>query len=418
MASPNNTHFRFPWREENTFRLLIDGNRFFPEMLHAIDNAKHYVALNMYLMNSGSVADCFIEALLHAAQREVQVYLLLDDFGASGLNKHDRERMIHTNIQIAYFNPLRFGRWFRNLLRDHRKLLLLDGKLAFVGGAGIADDFNPPHDQDPHTASTPAGETKLCWRETMVEIKGPCVVDWHTLFASSWPVQGEAPPLPAATDTVTKRDLSGKQMGRVILSQATTQQEIRRSVNRHMHSAEHRIWMTTAYFVPSWRMQRALRKAAQRGVDVRLLLPGEHTDHPAIRHAGRRYYYNLLRHGVRIFEYQPRFSHSKILLCDQWSTIGSSNFDRWNLLWNLEANQAIDDQHFAETVRQMFNDDFKQCIEIDVASWQKRSWQKRCLEWYWGWVDALLYRFSIHWSRRHRSRRTASLKKENGGDRP
>ncbi len=170
--------------------------------------------------------------------------------------------------------------------------------------------------------------------------------------------------------------------------------------------------MTTAYFVPSWRMQRALRKAARRGVDVRLLLPGEHTDHPAIRHAGRRFYYRLLQNGVRIFEYQPRFAHSKVLLCDQWSTIGSSNFDRWNLVWNLEANQEIDDQHFANTVQQMFNDDFAQCVEIDVETWHKRPWHRRFLEWYWGWVDGLLYWFSMRWRRRNRPRRASQRKKE------
>ncbi len=410
MAVTNHAYFRFPWREENAFRLLIDGDQFFPAMLSAINSAKHYVALNMYLLSSGSVVDRFIVALQQAAQRDVQVYLLLDDFGASGLNKQDRERLIHSNIKVAYFNPIRFGHWVRNLLRDHRKLLLLDGKLAFVGGTGITDDFDPPDDNT------------LCWRETMVEIKGPCVIDWHALFADGWPLQDQASRFPSVGELTESVDVSNKvpealrpgvqvkQLGQVTISHATTEQEIRRSVNRHMHSAEHRIWMATAYFVPSWRMQRALRKAAHRGVDVRLLLPGEHTDHPAIRHAGRRYYYKLLQHGVRIFEYQPRFTHSKLLLCDQWCTIGSSNFDRWNLIWNLEANQAIDDQHFAKTVRQMLNDDFDQCIEINVASWEKRSWKKRCLEWYWGWVDALLHRFSMHWRRKHRVRHSTSQK--------
>lgn len=402
MAYISNSQFRFPWREGNRFQLLLDGDQFFPAMLDAIDSARDYVALNMYLMSSGSVADHFITALYQAAQRGVSVYIILDGFGASGLNKHDRERLTHNNIHLAFYNPIRYGHWFNNLFRDHRKLLLLDGQLAFVGGVGITDEFDPPE------------EKGLRWRETVVKIEGPCVGDWRTLFVESWPIEGTSPFLPPAEALNPEREVdsrvNGHQIGRVTRSQAATKQEIRRSVNRHLHGAEHRIWIATAYFVPSWRMQRALRKAAQRGVDVRLLLPGEHTDHPAIRHAGRRFYYKLLQNGVRIFEYQPRFSHSKIMLCDHWSTIGSSNFDRWNLVWNLEANQEIDDHDFANDVKLLFKQDFQACIEIDLESWCNRPWHRRCLEWYWGWIDALLYRFSMHWRRRQRARSRAEKK--------
>ncbi len=398
MPTINNTHFRFPWREGNQFELLKDGDQIFPAMLEAIDNANDYIALNMYLVISGSVADRFIDALQRAAIRGVLVYISFDDFGASRLNKNDRERLNQPNIYLTFYNPVNYGRWFHNLFRDHRKLLLLDGTLAFVGGVGITDDFDP------------TDSTTLRWRETVVKIKGPCVEDWRALFIESWSMPDIRPAMPAYPELLNDRISAGAMMGRVTLSLAATRQEIRRSVNRHLHGAEHRIWLATAYFVPSWRKQRTLRKAARRGVDVRLLLPGKHTDHPAIRHAGRRFYYKLLQSGVRIFEYQPRFSHSKVLLCDQWSTIGSSNLDRWNLVWNLEANQEIDDPNFADAVKQMFNDDFSQCIEIDVDIWRKRPWHRRFLEWYWGWVDGLLYKFSIHWRRRNRPNRSTRRK--------
>jgi len=405
MATTTLTDFRFPWREGNAFRLLLDGDQFFPVMLSAIDSADTYLALNMYLMSSGSVADRFIDALLRAAQRGVSIHIILDDYGASSLQTKDRERLNHKNIHLTFYNPIRYGDWFNNLFRDHRKLLLLDGRVAFVGGVGITDDFDPIDNK------------ALRWRETVIEIKGPCVDDWRSLFVESWPIQDTTPILPSCPSLYQGQapdsEQSPNQIGRVTRSQATTRQEIRRSVNRHLHGAEHRVWIATAYFVPSWRMHRALRKAALRGVDVRLLLPGEHTDHPAIRHAGRRFYYKLLLSGVRIFEYQPRFSHSKIMLCDQWSTIGSSNFDRWNLVWNLEANQEIDDSDFARSVKQLFNDDFKQCAEIELKAWCERPWHRRCLEWYWGWIDALLYRFSMHWRRRHRARHRTDQQKKN-----
>src|SRR5690606_26145988 len=121
----------------------------------------------------------------------------------------------------------------------------------------------------------------------------------------------------------------------VVIARAGREVEVRRSFVRAVRAAGRRVWLATAYFVPSWKLRRALRRAAHRGVDVRLLLPGPITDHPGVRHAGRRLYSRLLRNGVHIFEYQPRFSHTKLMLCDDWVSTGSSNSDRWNLHWNL-----------------------------------------------------------------------------------
>ena len=147
-----------------------------------------------------------------------------------------------------------------------------------------------------------------------------------------------------------------------------------------------------AYFVPSWKLRRALRRAARQGADVRLLLPGPETDHPAVRIAGQRYYTSLLKSDIRIFEYQPRVLHSKALICDQWVSIGSSNFDRWNLRWNLEANQAVDDEQFAEEVARMFVDDFADSAEIKLESWRRRPGYRKWRERFWGRVDLWLHR--------------------------
>jgi len=121
-----------------------------------------------------------------------------------------------------------------------------------------------------------------------------------------------------------------------------------------------------------------------------LLLPGPFTDHPSVRHMGRRYYQSLLRHGVRIFEYQPRFSHLKLLLCDDWVSLGSSNADAWNYRWNLEANQEAQDPDLAEQVETMLQEDFARSLEIDLADWLRRPWHRRWPEWFWGRVQALL----------------------------
>src|SRR5207244_8165903 len=146
--------------------------------------------------------------------------------------------------------------------------------------------------------------------------------------------------------------------GRVVLSEAWWRSELANAVARRLGSANQRAWIMSAYFVPSRRFRKALRRAARRGVDVRLLLPGARTDHPWVRQAARRFYGKLLRNGVKIFEYQPRMLHAKMILCDDWVSIGSSNLDRWSFRWNLEANQEIADADFANAAAAVFAGDF------------------------------------------------------------
>ncbi len=381
--------FRFPWREGNRFRLLVDGDHFFPEMVAAIDGARHFVLLEFYLVASGAVMSRFIDALVAASGRGVRCHLLMDDFGARRLTARDRERLARGGVAIAFYNPLRYGELRRLLLRDHRKLLICDGEIAFVGGTGLVDEFDP------------AEMEGRAWHEVMVAIEGPCVGDWITLFEESWP--GPPPLSPYLPQRLPPP--AGAQRGRVTVSQMSARQEIKRSLVWRIGSARARVWCSTAYFVPSWKIRWALGRAARRGVDVRLMLPGPCTDHPAVRHAGRRFYHALLRQGVRIFEYQPSFTHAKVYLCDGWVSIGSSNVDRWNLLWNLEANQEIDDAPFATEVEALFEADFGRCQEITLACWQARPWHRRLVEWFWGRVAVALLRLSLRWRRRRQPRR-------------
>lgn len=360
--------YRFPWRDGNQFRLWVDGRRFFPVMLEAIARARAFVLLEMYLFESGAVADRFIAACVEAAQRGVKVYLLLDDFGAWGLQNQDRARLLEAGVRLAWYNPLQYGKLRRNLFRDHRKLLLVDGEVAFTGGLGITDQFDPPGDPD------------SAWHDTVIEIRGPNVADWQTLFAETWQ-RWSSQPLELPPPQPVR---AGSQLGRVVTARAGREVEIRRSFVRAVRAARHRVWLATAYFVPSWKLRRVLRQAARRGVDVRLLLPGPITDHPAVRHAGRRLYGRLLRNGVRIFEYQPRFAHTKLMLCDDWVSTGSSNSDRWNLHWNLEANQEVNDRRFAAEVQALFEADFAESVEIRYETWHRRPWYRRALEWFWG----------------------------------
>ncbi len=374
--------YRFPWRDGNRFELLADGPAFFPPMLDAIASARSHVLLEMYLFESGALADRFIAALTEAVARGVDVRVMLDDFGALRLSGTDCERLRQGGVRLAFYNPFRLEKLFDNLARDHRKLLLVDGETAFTGGAGITDVFDSP---DPSLPS---------WRETMVRIEGPVVADWQAAFDSLWRrvhKDGDArAPAPAAVNPVAVPGAAG----RVTLIRGPATQEIKRSLLREVDAARRRVWFSTAYFIPSWRIRRALRRAALRGIDVRLLLAGPMTDHPAVRHAGRRFYGRLLAVGVRIFEYQPRVLHHKIALCDDWVTIGSCNFDRWNLRWNLEANQEIIDDGFAEQTAAMFAADFTESVEIRHEDWRRRPWWSRLAESWWGRVDLWLNRLT------------------------
>jgi phosphatidylserine/phosphatidylglycerophosphate/cardiolipin synthase-like enzyme len=368
--------YRFPWRPGNRFRLLVDGDRFYAAMLESIEAARHCVLLEMYLFESGGVADRFIAALAGAAARGVRVCLLLDGFGALALNRKDRGRLAAAGVELAVYNPLRLGRWHANLFRDHRKMLVADGVVAFTGGAGIADEFDPGLHPDRH------------WHETMLEARGPVVGDWQALFVEVWnrwagrPLQLPAP---------SRAGESGGQRGRVVAQRSFPgRSEVMRSHVSRIRGARRRVWLATAYFVPSWKLRRALRHAAGKGADVRLLLPGPVVDHAAVRHLACRHYESLLRAGVRIFEYQPRFFHAKVLLCDDWVSIGSSNLDRWNYRWNLEANQELADPDLADQVQALFAGDFVHCLEIDYVDWPRRAWSRRLQERVWTWVSAVL----------------------------
>jgi phosphatidylserine/phosphatidylglycerophosphate/cardiolipin synthase-like enzyme len=175
--------------------------------------------------------------------------------------------------------------------------------------------------------------------------------------------------------------------GRVVASYGPQAHQVLQSLHRRIKSAHHRVWIVTPYFMPSWKLRQRLIGAARCGVDTRILVPGVHTDHPAFRQASRRYYARLLLHGVRIFEYQPRFIHAKIALCDDWASIGSTNFDRWNLRWNLDANQEVADINFATQLVTMLDSDFAQSIELRQQDWLHRPWHQRCMEWVTGWLE-------------------------------
>lgn len=375
----------FPWRSGNQFALHCDGENFFPHMLEAIDAAQEQVDLELYLVEGGSCAERLLESLLAARQRDVAVRCLFDGFGSLRLGSTWRRRLLDAGGELRLYNPLLWRAGWRNLHRDHRKLLLVDRRLAFVGGTGATDEF----------WSVP--DNRSAWHEVMVQMQGPVTADWLTLFERQWQAcqhpRAWRPRHAVAPARLPPSPNGGQGLGRVAYADARQHRDILQSLVRNLNNAKQRIWLATPYFLPTWKVRRALRKAARRGVEVRLLLTGRLTDHAPVRYAGQRYYPRLLRAGIRIFEYQPRFLHMKVALVDDWASVGSCNFDHWNLRFNLEANVEAFDPQFTAAVAECLCTDFEQSREIDLGSWHARPWWKRVRERLWGSLDRLVVNF-------------------------
>ena len=379
----------YQWRTGNRFELLIDGDKFFPRILSALDQAVERIDIELYLVDSGRSTRQWLEALQHARRRGVQVRCLLDAIGTDGLSRRERLELEQMGVELQFYNPPSLFSGHRLFHRDHRKLFIIDRRIAFVGGTGITDTFCQ---LDPETGRTP-------WHEQMLEVQGPVVEDWVDLFERIWEQGGRRekrglsavrgvhiPPVPAG----------GAGHGRVSYIGAREQKEVVVSLLAALRRAEQRVWLATPYFLPSWRIRRALARAAKRGVDVRLLLCGMTIDHPPVRYAGQRFYTRLLKAGVRIYEYQPRFTHLKTALVDDWVSLGSCNFDHWTLHWNLEANQQAVDPDLAQAVAESFEQDFAESDLWTLAGWRRLTLWHRFKIRFWGQINrSVMWLFGI-----------------------
>ena len=367
----------FHWRANNSFVLLKNGSVFYPKMLKAINKAKQLILLETYFVESGIITSQFITALINAAQRGVQTFVLFDDMGSRGLNESDKSLLVNKGVKLCLYHPIKFSALLNNFYRDHRKLLLVDNQVVFVGGAGLSDQF--------------VGEN--FWRDNMVEIKGPVILDWYALYLQNWQRHSKTEvPLVNTKDTFP---LAYKALGKVSYTRGYFFNQIKKNLCGQISKSKDHIWLASAYFVPSLKLRHILSQAAKRGVDIKLMVPGSKTDNNMSRYIGQGYYSRLLKNNIRIFEYQNHFIHSKLVLVDDWVTIGSSNLDRWAAKWNLEANQEIMDEQFTHSVMKMFQNDLKNCHEITLKQWNKRAVTQKIKVWFWKYVAKLIARIGL-----------------------
>lgn len=379
-----------PWRfrsldeeyvEGNRIRLLRNGREAYPEMLRAIDGAQRQVLLEMYWFDSDRAGRRFADALLRAAARGVEVALIYDALGSIGADGAMFDELRRGGVHVLEYNPIapwkrrfRLGRLTR---RDHRKILIVDGEIGFTGGINIADPWLPPEEEGNG------------WRDDMVCIEGPAVARLGAMFFRAWEREQDhaLSRFGWSRKLGDHADIPGGQRVRVLGENFfRNRHEIARAYVAHLYRAQRSAWISNSYFVPDPSVLRALIQAAQRGVDVRVIVPAE-SDVEIVRHASRAVWGRLLKHGVRIFEWQTSILHSKTAVIDgRWSTLGTFNLDYLSVRWNLEVNVTVLDENFGAKMEASFLADLAECREVDLRTFRFRPLGDRLLE-------ALLYRF-------------------------
>ncbi|HEX8171662.1 MAG TPA: cardiolipin synthase [Thermoanaerobaculia bacterium] len=367
-----------PLSEGNRVEILRNGVQIFPSMLGAIRAAKKTINLEFYIYWDGEIGRTFAEALAERARAGVKVNVVLDAVG-SGPMSHDMIDFLQRNgVRVEWFHPIRWYTLSRANHRTHRKLLIVDGEVGFSGGVGIADTWLGDADTRDH------------WRETVVRVEGPVVTQMQFAFMDNWvKSRGE---LLTGLDYFPQLAPRGTQLTQVLKSSPSEgSSAVKLLYIVSIVSAQKSIYLSSAYFVPDLDTIRALEGAVRRGVDVRVIVPGEFTDVPIVRHAGRLFYGHLLRRGIRVFEYQPTMMHAKTMVVDGiWTSVGSSNFDDRSFRLNDEVNVNIYDEGLAAQMEKMFFEDLARSEEITRRRWLQRPWMDRVKERVAGWLKPQL----------------------------
>jgi cardiolipin synthase len=361
----------------NGIRLLRDGSESYPAMLEAIAGAREQVLLEMYWFDSDRTGRRFARALAEAASRGIEVALIYDAVGSIAADRNMFAELELAGVKVVEFNPLapwkRRFRLDRLTRRDHRKLLIVDGRIGFTGGINLADPWLSEEDEG-------GG-----WRDDMVRIEGPAVRGFVECFRGLWQkIRGPSltvDPGPKELQVVLQ-PLAKVGQAVQVLGQGlrNDKRAISRAYLSRIYRAKRRIWIANSYFIPDRKVIRALNRAARRGVDVRILLP-QVSDVPIVDWASRAVWPRLLRNGVRLFEWTVGILHCKTAVIDsEWSTIGSFNMDHLSVRRNLEVNVAVVDAGFAAEMEASFLRDLASSSEVDLRSFRFRSLGERLLE--------------------------------------
>jgi cardiolipin synthase len=352
----------------NKVDVLLNGDQIFPAMLTAIRAAKKTISFETYIYWSEAIGEEFAQALAERARAGVKVHLLVDALGSSKLDQAQMTTMTTAGVDIRKYRPLKWYNAARLNNRTHRKLLVVDGKIGFTGGVGIAGQWTG-HAQDP-----------AHWRDSHFRIEGPVVAQMQAVLLDNWNkttgiiLHGEDyfPPLTAVGDEATQ----------VFSSSPTSGSESMALMYLlSITAAKKSIDLSAAYFVPDDLMRGALVAAVKRGVRVRIIMPGKNIDTEAVRLASQGGWGDLLTAGAQLYEYQPTMFHTKEMVVDNLLvSVGSTNFDTRSFRLNDEANLNIFSSHFAQTQTAIFEQDLRNAKRVTLAQWEARPWEAKVVE--------------------------------------
>jgi len=359
-----------PVDEGGSVKVLNNGNEFVPALIDAIDHARHTVNFSVYIWESGTFSKQVLDALLRARNRHVAVRVLLDDFGSKNLPFSTFDELEKAGAKVERFRTPQFGKLTRLHRRDHRRSIVIDGKIGFTGGMAVKDVWLGNAEDPEH------------WRDIMFEMTGPLARSLQAAFVSSW--VGSSGELLVGPEMYPESRHESNGVERFIHlanSPAPDNYAMAEFFILPILAARKSIFAVTPYFIPDKHLEWALKKKAQENVDVRLLLPGKHIDNRLSRLIAQSHYEDLLKAGVKIYEYRPTFVHSKFMVVDgMWSVIGTPNLNYRSRQLDEENAFGILDRGLAERLTEIFHADARNAEAIRLDRWDRRNTVWRFVE--------------------------------------
>lgn len=365
----------------NKCTLLFDGPQTLSEMLKAIQGARNNINFETYIFDQDELGMKFADALIEKQRQGVTVNIIYDSVGTFGVPAEFFKRMRDAGIRLIEFNPVNPAKvsgdgWKLNS-RDHRKVLIVDGKTAFTGGVNISASY--AKSSLFRSASRPTNKDDVGWRDTHIKIEGPAVHAFQWLFIRQW-TKADKYDLPEA-DYFPTPVIAGDKVVRVLGSEPDGHFEIYKAYALAMQEAKKSIHLTSAYFVPDRQTVDALKAAAKRGVDVKIVVPGV-SDVGLVVYAGHGFYDELLEAGVKIYKLKLAVLHAKTAVIDgKWSTVGSTNIDMRSFLHNSEINVIVMGDAFGSEMERAFQEDLRDSNQVTLDTWRQRPIGDRMKEW-------------------------------------
>jgi len=362
-----------PLQKGGTVQLLNNGDEIFAAILRAVAAARHSIHVSIYIWEPGAATEMVVDALVERAREGVEVRVLLDALGGLRMPHEAIHRLKAAGARVERFRRARLGKLTRFYKRNHRRAIVVDGRIGFTGGAAIGDKWLGNAQDEKH------------WRDTMVQVTGCLAANLQSAFAVPWAfTTGELLVGEAYYPTHLPQDDSDIRSVSIVSAPSSEEHPLRILFLLSFMAARRTLYIQSSYFVPDEQTRRVVAERALAGVDVRVLVPDEHTDAQPIRLAGRSYYEELLAAGVKIYEYQGTMMHAKHVVIDgKWSIVGSANMDIRSKELNLENVLGILDTDFAQTVERTFLDDAAKGIEFRLFEWRQRPLSERIKERFW-----------------------------------